>query len=73
MRIIVARTIVVLWVIVVITAIVNLERLSDWRGFQEAAFIVGLCAAPVWALQFILTGYINPLALLRRALSTPPQ
>lgn len=68
MKEIVRRTLVVLWLAAIAGVVYNIFQqgiinLETWQ-------ISALFAMPIWALQFILTGIVNPLLLIRRK-STP--
>lgn len=63
MREIVRRTLIVLWLAAFAGIIYNALRfgLLDLEMWQISAIF----ATPIWALQFILTGVVNPFALIR--------
>lgn len=63
MKEIVRRTLIVFWLAAITGIVYNVFRfgLLDLETWQISA----LFSAPVWALQFILTGVVNPFALVR--------
>lgn len=64
MREIVRRTLIVFWLAAVAGIVYNVFR---WGPFDlETWQISALFAMPIWAVQFILTGVVNPFALARQ-------
>lgn len=64
MKEIVRRTLIVFWLAVITGLVYNVTR---WGLFDlETWQISALFLLPVWALQFILTGVVNPIALIRK-------
>ena len=63
MKEIVRRTLIVFWLAAFTGVIYNAFRfgLLELEMWQISAIFV----IPIWALQFILTGVVNPLALIR--------
>ena len=63
MKEIVRRTLIVFWLAAFAGIIYNAFRLGllDLEMWQIAAIFV----VPIWALQFILTGLVNPFGLIR--------
>lgn len=63
MKEIIRRTLIVFWLAVFAGIIYNAFHfgLLDLEMWQISAIFV----APIWALQFILTGIINPFTLIR--------
>lgn len=66
MKEIVRRTLIVFWLAAIAGLVSNAFR---WGIFNlETWQISALFIVPTWALQFILTGVVNPLALTRKKL-----
>ena len=64
MKEIVRRTLIVLWLAAIAGLVYNIFQrgLIDLETWQISALFV----IPIWALQFILTGIVNPLVLIHR-------
>jgi hypothetical protein len=64
MKEIARRTLIVFWLAAIAGIVYNVLRwgLFDLETWQISALFV----MPVWAVQFILTGVVNPLALVHR-------
>lgn len=64
MKEIVRRTLVVLWLAAIAGFVYTVFELGlfDLETWQISAFFL----LPVWALQFILTGVVNPSGLVRK-------
>lgn len=64
MKEIVRRTLLVFWLAAIAGLASNAFRwgLFDLETWQISALFI----TPIWALQFILTGVVNPFALLRK-------
>jgi hypothetical protein len=64
MKEITRRTLIVFWLAAMAGVVYNIFR---WGLFDSETWqISALFAMPIWALQFILTGVINPFALIRQ-------
>jgi drug/metabolite transporter (DMT)-like permease len=64
MKEIVRRTLIVLWLAAIAGVVYNIFQwgvvnLETWQ-------ISALFVMPIWALQFLLTGIVNPLLLMRK-------
>lgn len=71
MKEIIRRTLIVFWLVAIAGFASNIFR---WGVFNlETWQISALFIIPIWALQFILTGIINPFALTCRKLETISQ
>lgn len=58
------RTLIVLWILGVL--MVGIYVAVEQPRFVRTLMSIGFVLGPVWALQFILTGLMNPLDLLNQ-------
>lgn len=64
MKEIVRRTLIVFWLAAIATHIFNM---FDRGGFHHDVWLISaILMVPIWALQYILLGIANPLALRRK-------
>lgn len=62
MKEILRRIIIVLWLAAIFGSAYNIVNKLDIEALQISALFL----VPVWALQFILTGIVNPLKLIQK-------
>lgn len=65
MKEIIRRTLIVCWLAAIATLVINIFDRGIFHSYawEISAFLM----VPIWALQFILLGIANPLALTRKA------
>lgn len=65
MKEIIRRTLIVCWLAAIATLLVNI---FDRGVFHSDTWVISaFLIVPTWALQFILLGIANPLAITRKA------
>jgi hypothetical protein len=64
MKKVIIRALIVMWIFSIGSLVIFLFS-EGFRDFPRFLMGVAFCTLPIWALQFILTGFVSPLLLLK--------